>query len=96
MSVKLTKDTMTPSLKRMQKELNKVPKKTYDYFVSITPRRSGQARRKTRFKGNKTIIADYAYAKRLNEGWSKQAPEGMTKPTEKFFKDLVKNIMKRK
>ena len=95
MSVTLTVNTMTNSLKRIQKKLNQVPKEAYKEFVQETPIRSGNARRKTRLQG-KTINANYAYAKRLDEGYSKQAPEGMSKPTEDFIKQRVAAILKGK
>lgn len=40
----------------------------------------GNARRKTVLRGNQ-IEANYPYAQRLEEGWSSQAPKGMTEPT---------------
>lgn len=95
MSVTLTVNTMTNSLKRIQKKLNQVPKEAYTEFVSDTPIRSGNARRKTRLQG-KTINANYPYAKRLDEGYSQQAPEGMSKPTEDFIKKRVAAILKGK
>jgi hypothetical protein len=49
-------------------------------FVKNTPVRSGNARRSTKKSGN-TIDANYPYAQRLEEGYSKQAPKGMTEPT---------------
>lgn len=52
----------------------------YKTFVDKTPVRSGNAKRNTKKSGN-SIDANYAYAQRLEEGWSKQAPKGMTEPT---------------
>ena len=86
---------MSSSLKRIQKKLNNVPKEAYQEFVKDTPIRSGNARRKTKLKGQ-TIVADYAYAKRLDEGYSKQSPEGMTKPTEDFIQKRMAQILKGK
>lgn len=48
----------------------------------------GNARRKTVLKGNE-IQANYPYAKRLEEGYSSQAPDGMTKPTLQEVRDYV-------
>jgi hypothetical protein len=95
MSVTLNVNTMSSSLKRIQKKLAQVPKEAFKEFVSDTPIRSGNARRKTKLKG-KTIVADYPYAKRLDEGYSKQSPDGMTKPTEAFIKKRVAQILKGK
>lgn len=52
----------------------------YDRFKNHTPYRKGNARKNTK-KTNNNIIADYPYAKRLEEGYSKLAPKGMTEPT---------------
>ena len=67
---------------------NKLAKEAYDYFKKETPIRSGNARNNTRLMGDE-IWADYRYAQRLDEGYSKQAPFGMTKPTEKFIQEYI-------
>ncbi len=95
MSVTLKVNTITSSLKKIQKKLLQVPKEAYQEFVDETPIRTGNARRKTRLQG-KTINANYPYAKRLDEGYSKQSPDGMTKPTEAFIKKRVKQILRGK
>ena len=95
MSVTLKVNTMTSSLKRIQKKLAQVPKEAYQEFVDETPIRTGNARRKTRLQGQ-TITAQYPYAKRLDEGYSSQSPDGMTKPTEDFIKKRVAEIFKGK
>lgn len=61
----------------------------YQYFRSITPIRSGNARRNTRRQGDE-VRADYAYATRLDTGWSKQAPNGMSEPTTKFIQEYIR------
>lgn len=48
----------------------------------------GNARRSTNKSGN-TIDANYAYAQRLEEGYSKQAPKGMTEPTIEEVRDYI-------
>jgi hypothetical protein len=63
-------------------------------FVSVTPKDTGNARRQTRLSGN-TIEANYSYAGALDKGWSKQAPQGMTKPTERFIKNRLDKIMRK-
>ena len=67
---------------------NHITDVAYKAFVQNTPIRSGNARRKTR-KGAGTIDANYAYAQRLEEGWSKQAPKGMTEPTIEEVREYV-------
>jgi hypothetical protein len=39
------------------------------------------------------IVADYPYAQRLEDGYSKQAPKGMSEPTEKFMQKRLKDIL---
>jgi hypothetical protein len=90
----LVKDLLTPSLKRLQKELEKVPEQAFDHWVAKTPVDSGRARRSTSLKGS-TIVADYPYAKRLDEGWSRQARTGMSRPTMDFVKRLVQGLMRK-
>ena len=91
----IIKDNMTKSLKNIQKNLSVVPKEAYKEFVANTPIRSGNARRKTRLQG-KTINAAYPYAKKLDEGFSKQSPDGMSKPTEDYIKQRVAAILRKK
>ena len=92
MKLTLKTNRISPHLNRKNKQLSRVPKESYEHFKSITPIRSGNAKRKTRLQGQ-TIKADYPYAKRLDEGWSRQAPQGMSEPTIKFIKDLVADIL---
>jgi hypothetical protein len=89
------KDNITKSLRRIEMQLVQLPKEAFKEFVKDTPVRSGNARRRTRLSGNK-IIAGYNYAQKLDEGFSKQAPKGMTTPTEEFVKQRVSAILKRK
>lgn len=67
---------------------------TGDYFKRITPIRSGNARRRTR-ANQREIIADYPYAKRLDNGYSKQAPEGMTVPSYAYFRQQLNAYLRR-
>lgn len=95
--IKLKKisDSVSFSLRRMQSRLSKLPAETYDFFVKITPKDTGNARRKTRLVKNKTIATNYPYAQRLDEGWSRQAPQGMTRPTEKWLRRRIEQIMRK-
>lgn len=69
-------------------------REAYDYFRDITPIASGNAQRNTRLRGDE-IWADYAYAQRLDSGWSKQNNGvGMTKPTEKFIQEYIRKQAK--
>jgi hypothetical protein len=89
--VKFSTKSSLANLKKVMQQTAKIPDDAYNYFVSITPVDTGNARRSTRKQGN-AIQANYAYAQRLDEGYSKQAPKGMSEPTEKFIKLQVQKI----
>lgn len=92
---KLTKDSLTPSLEKKIKSLSKIPDQALTFFQSHTPVRSGNARSRTVLK-NETIVAAYPYAKKLDQGASAQAPDGMSKPTRDYIQKTVDGILKRK
>ncbi len=95
MGVTVNKDMITPSLKRISKQLALVPKQTYKEWVKNTPKKSGNARKQTKFKGKNKIVAKYPYVQRLDEGWSSQSPDGMYDPTGTYFNDIVKKIVRK-
>jgi len=72
---------------------NNLAREAFDYFRGITPIRKGNARRSTHLQGDE-IQADYAYAQRLDDGYSPQAPRGMTRPTEKFIQEYIRKQAK--
>jgi len=88
------KDKITPSLEEIEKGLLAIPKKALKFFKKTTPIDTGYARRRTRLQGN-TIKAGYKYASYLDKGHSKQAPNGMSKPTLDYLNDLVRKIMRK-
>lgn len=92
LNVKIDKNTVVSNIKQLQNQLDKIPQEAYNFFVKSTPKDTGNARRSTKLKGD-TIEARYPYATRLNEGWSKQAPDGMVKPTEEFIKQRLTKII---
>lgn len=88
------KSNISPTLKSMQKKIDNIPTDAYKFFVKETPIRSGNARRNTVLNNKKkTINANYPYAQRLDEGYSKQSPQGMTEPTMDFIADEFIKIM---
>jgi len=95
MGFKLTKDSMTPSLRRIQSELDKLPAQALNVFVRATPKDTGNARRRTKLTRNGVIEANYPYAERLDDGWSKQAPNGMTQPTVSFIRQQLRKIIRK-
>jgi hypothetical protein len=70
-----------------------LPASALDEFVKNTPIDKGNARRSTRLRDN-TIIADYPYSQRLEEGHSKQAPRGMVQPTEQWIQKEMDRRLK--
>ena len=74
--------------RRIESEFARVPAEAHKHFKDITPIRNGNARRRTRLSGNK-IVADYGYAGRLDEGASRQAPEGMSDPTIEHIQEVI-------
>ncbi len=76
----------------------------YKFFVAQTPVRSGNARRNTNLASlrdstngfRKSVIeGDYAYAQRLDDGSSKQAPNGMTAPTERYIERRLDELVRK-
>lgn len=94
MKFSLVKDGITPDITRAQREIGQVAGEAFKIFRSHTPIRSGNARRKTVLKNKITILANYDYAVRLDQGASNQAPDGMTKPTEAYMKRTFDKILK--
>lgn len=96
MGLRRVTNKIGPSLSRKSRLLAPIPKKGYDHFKEITPIDTGNAKSKTKFtntsKGG-SITGDYPYANRLNKGYSKQAPEGMTDPTIEHIRKEVKKVL---
>jgi uncharacterized protein YbjT (DUF2867 family) len=65
----------------------------FEAFRSNTPVRTGNARRRTRLTGTE-IRADYAYAQRLDQGYSSQSPQGMTQPAIEAMQQYIKQTGK--
>lgn len=68
---------------------NKLATEGAKFMQSITPIKSGNAKRNTRANGN-LIEANYPYAKRLDEGWSKQNQIGLIDPTIDHLEELIR------
>ncbi len=89
----MTKNQIAPKMRRKVNDLQGLAQKGHAHFKKITPKRSGNAKRRTVLnKGN--IEANYPYAVRLDNGWSKQAPQGMVQPTIEYMRKIVKTIMR--
>jgi hypothetical protein len=88
-----TTNNINRRLDKMKRDIANLPKEAHKVVLENTPIRSGNARRKTVRKGE-SIVANYPYAVRLDEGWSKQSPDGMTKPTQEFIAKRLEQIAK--
>ena len=77
---RMTKSEIGVRLKGIRSNVAKIPQEATVKFKQLTPIDTGNARKKTTLQNKTTIVADYPYAVRLNNGWSKQAPSGMTTP----------------
>jgi hypothetical protein len=93
--VKMNVEPLKRATKGQIKRIEALPARATEYFKAQTPVKTGNARRNTELKNGDTIHADYAYAQRLDEGHSQQAPRGMTKPTEKWVREQFKKIFKK-
>lgn len=92
-SVKVT-DNLTKKLERQSREVATLLSDAHDEFVKLTPKRSGNARRHTAMKGT-VIHANYPYADRLDDGYSKQAPRGMIEPFQQWLKNRLDRILRK-
>jgi hypothetical protein len=94
MTVRRISDTMSMSLSRVAQRLTTLPREAYRVWVQETPVRSGNARRRTQLRGD-TIDANYPYARRLDEGYSSQSPQGMSRPTERFVRNRLRTMLRK-
>lgn len=90
----VTQNTLPAATRRIQRQLDRLPDQAYDVFRKETPIRTGNARSKTRLR-NDTIDANYPYAGRLDDGYSRQSPRGMVEPTMQFLRKRVRQIIGR-
>ena len=71
----------------------KLAQQAFGVFRSTTPIRSGNARSNTHLSQN-DIEANYPYAQRLDRGYSRQAPRGMTQPTDDYIAKWIRQQSK--
>ena len=87
-----TKDEITPELHDLIRDLNKLPQTAHKKAIELTPKKTGNARRRTRLTGT-SIKGDYSYSGALDSGTSKQAPSGITKPLEHWINIEANKIL---
>jgi len=82
----------TKDVENMFNELEDMPldvlTDAFKFYKKKTPVRSGNARSKTKLRSKK-IKSEYSYASKLDEGWSKQAPQGMSEPTIDYIENQI-------
>lgn len=80
--------------KKLDRAIENTFEETYEFFKNTTPKRKGNARRNTKIneKHDGVVIeGNYPYAGKLDAGYSKQAPKGMTKPSLNKMRKVLKN-----
>lgn len=88
-----TRSEIGPHMRKLEKMVERLRREGHEEFVRVTPIRTGNAKRSTALSG-KEIQANYPYAVRLEkEGWSRQAPNGMSEPTIDFLKARVRDLL---
>ena len=94
-SVKIDARSAIKRLQSQRFQVAALPKRALDYFIKITPIDTGYAKSRTSIRNGKTIVANYPYAERLDNGYSKQTEDGMTKPTIDWLEIEFRKIFKR-
>lgn len=92
-NIKVDSKKVERQFRKISKALSMLTVEAHSEFVKNTPKKTGNARNKTRVRGNE-IQANYNYASTLDKGKSKQAPQGMTKPTLEFIERKIDRIIK--
>lgn len=87
-----TQSRISGHINGVNRKLSMVPDEAHKFFQKSTPVATGNARKNTTLSKD-TIYAKYPYALRLDRGYSRQAPVGMSKPTIKYVQGLVKRIL---
>jgi hypothetical protein len=90
---KVNRSDFDKTMRQLDKLFDDLPSQAHKEFIKQTPKRSGNARAHTKLERN-TIVADYPYAERLDEGYSKQNPRGMTEPTEQWIRKEISRRLK--
>jgi hypothetical protein len=78
---------------KLSKAIDTLPEDAHAEFVKNTPVRTGNARRNTQLQNNR-IVANYNYSQELEDGRSRQAPNGMIEPTEQWIQREVDRRLK--
>lgn len=88
---RVTQGNFNRRVRQLNQAFERLPNAAHEQFVSVTPIDTGNARRSTDLRGNE-IQGNYPYANRLNEGYSRQARDGMTEPTIEWIRQYLRNL----
>ncbi len=92
--MKIDSKVFNKRMKLLEKVPDQLLKNAETELKAQTPIRSGNARNKTKLRGDK-IRSNYPYAGALDAGSSRQAPDGFTEPTIRFMGKNVDKLIKR-
>lgn len=86
---------LTNYTRLQQQALARLPEDFVKEVRANTPIDTGNARRNTNLLktlNDITVKSDYPYARRLDEGWSRQAPDGFVKPSIEWLRNRLRRI----
>jgi hypothetical protein len=90
-TVRKVSNNIDKRIAKLQQEFTTIVGEAHQKFVEVTPIDTGNAKSKTDLRGNE-IQANYDYSVRLQEGYSKQAPNGMRDKTIDHIRNIIKKI----
>ena len=92
-SVQLSRNTFPGVLKKIDTAMAALPAQALAEFQALTPRDTGNARRRTLLVNNREIVGAYPYAQRLENNWSTQTRgQGIIKPFTRWWIAQLKRI----
>jgi len=92
--VKVDLSSFNKQINKALHALDDLPEFARDTMRDFTPKDTGNARRNTNLQGN-TVVANYAYAQRLEDNSSPQTQgQGIITPTEQEIQKEVNRRLK--
>lgn len=90
-TIRRTSNNIGRRAAQLQKEFGNIKRGAHKVFKEKTPIDTGNARSKTELKGNE-IQGNYPYSVRLQNGYSRQAPDGMRDDTIDWIREYLKRL----
>jgi hypothetical protein len=92
-STRVDTSNLDRKISKQLKAIQNLPQESLDEFRRLTPIDTGNARRSTRLENKNTIHADYPYAERLDNNWSRQTRgKGIVEPFTRWLERRIKQI----